>query len=403
LGKEFNVMDRVKIGMIGSQFAADLHLRNLSKLRGAKVDVIAVASKNKEHAAAFAKKYDIPNFYDDHRRILERKDIDVVDLCIPTDLHEAFSIEAAEAKKHIICEKPLTGYFGKDRKEEDVGFTVSKKVMLKEALKGCDRVIKAVNKNKVKFMYAENWIYAPPFTKLKSLIKVSGGTILDIRAEQSHSGSYAKYSRKWKTSGGGALMRLGAHPVGGVLHLKHFEGILKYGKPIRAKSVTAEVGQHTKIASFIKEKKKYVVSEWEDVEDWGVLVINFEDGSKATVFSSDGVLGGVKNMLNVYLSNAVINVNINPHNALEVYAPEPHIFGEEYIAEKLETKAGWNFPSPDEDWVRGYPQELEDFVEALLLNREPISGMDLAREVVEVIYAAYTSAEEGKRNLLKKE
>jgi predicted dehydrogenase len=275
--------------------------------------------------------------------------------------------------------------------------------MLKEALKGCERVIKAVGKNKVKFMYAENWIYAPPITKLKNLIKASGGTILDIRAEQSHSGSSATYSRRWKTSGGGSLMRLGAHPVGGVLHLKHFEGMLKYGKPIRAKSITAEVGQHTKIASFVEEKKKYVVSEWEDVEDWGVMVINFEDGSKATVFSSDGVLGGVKNMLNVYLSNAVINVNINPHNALEVYAPEPQIFGEEYIAEKLETKAGWNFPSPDEDWVRGYPQELEDFVEALLLNREPISGIDLAREVVEAIYAAYASAEEGKRILLKKE
>lgn len=275
--------------------------------------------------------------------------------------------------------------------------------MLKEALKGCERVIKAVGKNKVKFMYAENWIYAPPITKLKNLIKASGGTILDIRAEQSHSGSSATYSRRWKTSGGGSLMRLGAHPVGGVLHLKHFEGMLKYGKPIRAKSITAEVGQHTKIASFVEEKKKYVVSEWEDVEDWGVMVINFEDGSKATVFSSDGVLGGVKNMLNVYLSNAVINVNINPHNALEVYAPEPQIFGEEYIAEKLETKAGWNFPSPDEDWGRGYPQELEDFVEALLLNREPISGIDLAREVVEAIYAAYASAEEGKRILLKKE
>jgi predicted dehydrogenase len=106
----------------------------------------------------------------------------------------------------------------------------------------------------------------------------------------------------------GALMRLGAHPVGGVLHLKHFEGMLKYGKPIQAKSVTAEVGQHTKIASFTKEKKKYVVSEWEDVEDWGVMVINFEDGSKATVFSSDAVLGGVRNTMNVYLSNAVVNV-----------------------------------------------------------------------------------------------
>jgi predicted dehydrogenase len=396
-------MERVRIGMIGSQFAAQLHLNNYLKLRGTKVDIIGVASKNKEHAVSFAKKFDIKDYYDDYRRILERKDIHVVDLCIPTDLHEEFSVEAAGAGKHIICEKPLTGYFGKNREEENIGSAVSKKLMLKEAIRGCDRVIKAVKKSKVKFMYAENWIYAPPFTKLKSLIKVSGGTILDIRAEESHSGSHAKYSRKWKTSGGGALMRLGAHPVGGVLHLKYYEGMLKYGKPIRARSVMAEVGQHTKIESFVKEKKKYVVSEWEDVEDWGAMIINFEDNSKATVFASDTVLGGVRNTLNVYLSNAVVNVNINPHNVLEVYAPESHIFGDEYIAEKLETKAGWNFPSPDEDWVRGYPQELEDFVDAILFDREPVSGIDLARDVIEAIYAAYASAEKGRRVELKRE
>ncbi len=253
-------MEKVRLGMIGSQFAALLHLNNYSKLRGTKVDIIAVASKNKEHAASFAKKFDIKDYYDDYRRILERKDIDVIDLCIPTDLHEGFVIEAAEAEKHIICEKPLTGYFGKDRKEEHVGFEVSKELMLKETLQGCDRVAQAVKENHVKFMYAENWIYSPPLAKLKSLIKVSGGTILDIRAEGSHSGSGAPYSRKWKTSGGGSLMRLGAHPVGGALHLKHYEGMLKYGKPIRPKSVTAEVRQHTKIESFLKEKKKYIVS-----------------------------------------------------------------------------------------------------------------------------------------------
>jgi predicted dehydrogenase len=326
----------------------------------------------------------------------------VVDLCISTDLHEAFCIETARAKKHIICEKPLTGYFGKDRKEEYVGFEVSKELMLKETLQGCDRVAQAVKENHVKFMYAENWIYSPPLAKLKSLIKVSGGTILDIRAEGSHSGSGAAYSRRWKTSGGGSLMRLGAHPVGGALHLKHYEGMLKYGKPIRPKSVTAEVRQHTKIESFLKEKKKYIVSTWEDVEDWGIMVIHFEDNSTATVFSSDGVLGGVRNTLTVYLSNAVVNVNMNPHNVLEVYAPEPHIFGDEYIAERLETKAGWNFPSPDEDWVRGYPQELEDFVEAVLFDREPISGINLARDVVEAIYAAYASAEKGMRIELKR-
>ncbi len=389
--------------MIGSQIAAHLHLNNLSRLRGSKVDVVAVASKNKDHAEVFARKFGIPDSYDDYRRILQRKDIDVVDLCVATDLHEEFSVKAAEAGKHIICEKPLTGYFGRERKEENVGATVRKEVMLKEALKGCDRVIRAVRENRVKFMYAENWIYAPPLVKMKNLMKASGGTILEIRAEQGHSGSAAKYSRRWKTSGGGALMRLGSHPVGGALHLKHYEGMLKYGRPTRPKSVMAEVSHHTKIESFAKEKKKYVVSEWEDVEDWGVMVITFEDNSNATVFASDTVLGGVRNILNVYLSNAVAHININPHDVLQVYAPEPHIFGEEYIAEKLETKAGWNFPSPDDDWMKGFPQELEDFIDAILLDREPVSSIDLARDVVEVIYAGYASAEGGKRIDLKKE
>jgi len=274
---------------------------------------------------------------------------------------------------------------------------VGREVMLKESLADCDRVVKAVEESGVRFMYAENWIYAPPIGKLKRLIKATEGTLMDIRAEQSHSGSVAPYSRRWKTSGGGSLMRLGAHPVGAVLHLKHYEGILKNGKPIRAKSVTAEVGQHAKMEALQKEKKRYLVSGWEDVEDWGVMVITFEDGSSATVFSSDGVLGGVRNTLNVYLSNAVVNVNMNPHDVLEVYAPAPEIFGDEYIAEKLETKAGWNFPSPDEDWVRGYPQEMEDFVDCVLHDREAASGFDLARDVVEVIYAAYLSAQDGRR------
>ncbi len=394
-------MEKIRLAMIGSQLAAHIHMNSLAKLRGLKVDVVAVASRRIENAESFAKKFNIPHYYDDYRRILERNDIHVVDLCIPTDLHEEFSIMAAEAGKHIICEKPLTGYFGKEREEEFVGLSVSKELMLKEALKGCDRVIQAVKKNNVKFMYAENWIYAPPFRKMKNLINVCGGTILEVRAEQGHSGSQAKYSRRWKTSGGGALMRLGSHPVGCVLHLKHYEGVLKYGRPIRAKSVVAEVGYHTRIESFKKEKRKYIVSEWEDVEDWGAMIINFEDNSKATVFASDAILGGVRNIIRVYLSNAILHVNINPHNVLEVYAPEPNIFGDEYLAEKLETKAGWNYPSPDDDWMKGFPQELEDFIDDILMDREPISGLNLARDVVETIYAGYTSAEKGERINLK--
>jgi len=395
-------MDPLRIGIVGAQFSAHLHMHNYARLRGWKIAIPAVASRTRARADELAKKYRIPEVADDFRRLLDRKDIDVVDLCVPTDLHHEFIIQAAQAGKHVICEKPLTGYFGQDRPEERIGFSVDRTTMFKDALANCEAVAAALKGGKVRFCYAENWVYAPPVAKLKKLIQVSQGTILDIRAEESHSGSHAAYSRQWKTSGGGALLRLGAHPVAAVLHLKHFEGMLKTGRGVQLQSVTAEVGQHTKVESFKKERQKWIVSSWDDVEDWATMIMNFKDGSQAVITASDGVLGGVRNTMTIYLSNAVVQVNINPNDTVMAFAPSPHIFGEEYIAEKLETKAGWNFASPDEDWVRGYPQELEDFVECLLTGREPDSGLDLACQTVEAIYAAYLSAEKGKRVMLEK-
>lgn len=390
-------MEKLRVGIVGSQFAAHLHLNNYAKLRGSKMEILGIASKTENNAQETARQFNIPSVYTDYRRLLERKDIDVIDLCIPTNLHEEMVIASAEAGKHIICEKPLTGYFGEEIEGEDIGFRISKDVMLRSAMESCARIRKAIEKNRILFCYAEDWVYAPSVEKVKRIVRVSGGTIMDIRAEESHSGSHAAYSRKWKTSGGGALLRLGCHPIGAALSLKYFEGELRDGKPIRPKYVTAEVGQHTRIPSFQKEAKKWLVTAWEDVEDWSAVIITFEDNSKASVFASDGVLGGTRNTMQVYLSNAVAFANINPNNAVEVYAPDPNIFGDEYIAEKLETKGGWNFASPDEDWMRGFPQELEDFIESILQGKEPKSGLTLAEDTMEVVYSAYLSAERGQR------
>jgi predicted dehydrogenase len=382
-------MEKIGVGIIGARFAADLHAHAYERFRE-KINLVAVCSKTKESAESFAKKFKIPHVYTNHHQVLERKDIQVVDLCATTNLHHTMAIDAASAGKHIICEKPLTGFFGDGR-------TVSRQVMMEEALKNASSVLKAVQTNRVKFGYAENFVYAPSVTKLKDLMKACQGTVLDIRAEESHSGSHAAYSREWRTSGGGSLIRLGSHPIGAVLHLKHYEGLMKIGRPIRAKSVVADVGHLTKMEAFKKEPKKWMVDSWVDVEDWSAALITFEDHSKAAILATDVSLGGVKNLISVYMSNAVAHVNMNPNTSLVVYSPEGNIFGSEYITEKVETKAGWQFPSPDEDWMRGYPQEIEDFVASILEDRDPISGIELACEVVEVIYAAYLSAETGKR------
>jgi len=390
-------MERVRIGILGSGFSAHLHLSNYKKLRGHKMEVVAAAARSEKSASRFAKTFDVPKIYIDYRKLVEDPDVDIVDVCLPTDVHKEAIIAAAEAGKHVICEKPLTGYFGKDLDEERVADKVPRETMLREAMKSCREIRGAIERNRVTFGYAEDWIYAPPFVKLKRMVDVSGGVVMDIRAEESHSGSHAAYSRRWKTSGGGSLARLGSHPIGAALHLKHFEGQIREGKPIRGTSVIAAVGHHTQIPSYRKMSKKWLVSDWEDVEDWSSLIIEFEDSTHALIMATDGMLGGTRNMMEVYLSNAVVRMNMCSNTAVEVYAPDSGVFGDEYLVEKLQTKAGWNFPSPDEDWERGYPQELEDFIDAILEDREPISGLDLAEEVVNVIYSGYVSAENGGR------
>lgn len=382
-------MKKIKIGMVGAGFVAHIHVNAFARVTGIPVEVAGIFSE--ENAEAFAQKYKIPRVYRSYQEMLDDPEIDIVDVCVPNIAHAQICIEAAQAGKHIICEKPLTGAFGQGKEG------VSRLELYKEAMDNANRIIAEAERNKVKICYAEDYIYAPSVIKAKRLLTKSGGAILEMRSEESHSGSHAAYSRIWKLAGGGSLLRLGSHPLGLVLHLKHWEGNLKHGRPTQLKSVMADVGNLTHTDLFKKSGHRWMVDKWEDVEDWATVILTFEDGTKALVNSNDTTLGGVVNTFEVYTSNSIIKCNMSANDSVKAYAPADGIFGDEYITEKIETTAGWTFPSPDEDWMRGYPQEMQDFVEAVYYDRPPISDGELGRQVVQVIYAAYLSAEQGRR------
>ncbi|OGK95332.1 MAG: hypothetical protein A2W08_14050 [Candidatus Rokubacteria bacterium RBG_16_73_20] len=376
------------VGIVGAGFAAELHAVNYRPLRGARAELAAVCARTRAGAEAFAARHDIPRVFTDYRALVEAPDVEVVDICSTTDTHHEIAIAAARAGRHVIVEKPLTGAFCEA--------TEPREAMRARALANADAVLDAVARAGVTLCYAEDFVYAPPVAKLRRLVEASGGAILELRAEESHSGSHAAYAARWRTSGGGSLLRMGSHPVGAVLHLKHWEGQRRRGRPIRARAVTAEVASLTRLPSIVG-LRRYLATRAEDVEDWALAVVTFEDGTLATVHANDVTLGGVRNVVSAYLTNAVVHASITPNTTLAAYAPDAAVWGDEYISEKVETKAGWQFPSPEEDWMRGYPQELEDFVDALRERREPLAGALLAREVVEVIYAAYVSAATGRR------
>lgn len=104
----------IRIGMIGYGFMARTHSNGYRRLEnffpGLKHTPVlkAVCGRNAEKVEAFSKQWGYESFETDWRRVIERDDIDAVDICTPNNLHAEIAIAAAEAGKMVLCEKPLS-------------------------------------------------------------------------------------------------------------------------------------------------------------------------------------------------------------------------------------------------------------------------------------------------------
>jgi predicted dehydrogenase len=377
------------VGVIGSGFVAHLHANAWRRVHGVDVEIVAVASAQRDHADAFAREFSVPKVHDRADDVLRAPDVDIVDCCIPNNLHAPVALDALAEGKHVVIEKPLTGAFARraDKTPQE---------MLSEAVAAADAIVAAADRANRRCCYAENWVYAPPFTKAATLLATAGGAILRIQGEESHSGTHSEPNKHWVTAGGGALLGKGCHPLGAALYLKRAEGARRAGLPILPRTVIAETRALTAVPGFDAVPTP-IRTGYEDVEDFGILVCTFDDGTIAEIVGADTTLGGVRNRLTAYATNAVVEANLNPNTAVRAYAPDGDVLAGAYLSEKLETHAGWSQPSPDEDWMQGYPQEMQDFAEAIAHDRAPRSDAGLGRDVLVVTYGAYVAAAEGRR------
>jgi predicted dehydrogenase len=382
----------VNIGIIGTGFIAETRARCYATVSGYEPRLVAAANRTVARGQAFAQRWGVPDVYDDYRRVLDRPDVDVVDLCVPNFLHQPIAEAAAQAGKHVICSKPLTAFDGPG--------SVPRAEMIASALASASAMVSATQRAGVKLMYGENWVYAPSIVKAGRLAAASGGAILEMRGGECHSGSHSPYSKEWRYTGGGALLRLGVHALGAMLHLKRQEGLRRDGTPIRPRAVVAEVGDLTRTPGF---DGSFVGTGWVDVENWGTLILTFDDDTRATVFASDAVLGGMDSTLEVFMSNAHLRCNLSHNRLVDAYAPDAAVFGSEYLMEKLETSAGWSQPAPDEDWAQGHQHMIQDFVGAVAEDRPAAADGALGLDVIHVVYAAYLAAEQGRRVVLARD
>ena len=378
----------IRIGIVGSRFAAQFHYIAYQRVTGIDVEVVGVTSLTREHCEDFAKKRGIKAFDSLEEMLLE---VDVIDVCTPGYAHEEVSIASLEAGKHLVIEKPFTGYFGPPGDKNFQGNKFPKEKMLEGAIASARRIIAAALKSKRKICYAENWIYAPAIQKEAEIITKTKGQILWSLGGQSHSGSLSPAYGIWRLSGGGSMVGKSCHPLSAVLYLKQVEGLTRNGKAIRPKTVSARTHEITRNPRFID--KGFLRTNYEDIEDYGHLHLVFNDGMIADIFASELVMGGVHNWLEIFANNHRTCCNLSPTNAIKLYNPKEEQLVDVYVMEKIETKQGWSNPAPDENWMFGYPQEMQDFMEAIATGREPKSGMLAASDIVGVLYAAYLSAE----------
>lgn len=389
-----DLMDEIVIGMVGAGRATELHMHALRRVSHIPLRYKTIVARRPEQLLPAKKLYEFEIASYDFNDLINDPEIDVIDICTPPYVHEEMIIKAMQAGKHVICEKPLTGYFGQENDVAPIGLTVSKTVMYEKLLNSLENLKNIIDASETKFMYAENFVYAPAVIKAAEIISAKKSRILYMKGEESLKGSSSPVAGEWNKTGGGTFIRTGIHPLSAILWLKQQEAQAR-GVDISVESVLADMGR---ITPFLSEyDHRHIMARPNDVEDSGTVILTFTDQSKALVLATDTCLGGSKNYIELYCNDAAINCKLTMNDMMSTYFLDECGLDNVYLSEMLPAKTGWNKPFIADEVIRGYTDEMQDFMEAIYYDREPKSGFKLAYDTIKIIYAAYMSAEIGQR------
>ena len=384
----------IGIAVIGAGRAAELHLEAYGHVSGIKIKYRIVVSKTMDKLKKFAEKNSFELYSQNIEDAISDSEVDIIDICTPPYLHTDIIKKAVKAGKHIICEKPLSPYFGREHDSYPIGKTVSKHTMYLELMKELEEIKELLVDSDSKFMYAENFVYAPSILKAAEIVRAKKNKIMFIKGEESLKGSSSPVAGEWNKTGGGTLIRTGTHPLSAILWLKKQEALTK-NININVKSVFADTATLT--CELNDYEHRYIKANPKDVEDFGCIIITFSDNTKGLAIATDTLLGGSRNYVELYCNDAALMCNLTMNDNMKTYLLDEEGMDDVYISEMLPSKLGWNYPFISDEVLRGYANEMQDFIECVYYDREPKAGFELAYDTMKVLYAAYYSAEIGEK------
>jgi predicted dehydrogenase len=379
---------KIRVGVVGTGMAGTFHIECLRRVYDVPLEIAGVTSLRPESRQAFGQLHGIP-VYDSLEAMLPH--VDLLDVCSPPYAHADGVLAAALAGKHVIVEKPFTGFFGPPGDDAFRGNRFPKQRMLESVVKSLRQIAAAVEHSGQLFGYAENFVYAPSIQKEREVVEKSGAQILRMLGEESHKGSASPVYGLWRCGGGGSLIGKGCHPLTALLYLKRREGLARSAKPIRPASVTARTHEITRLPGY--QDKQFLRTDYLDIEDCGWMHVQFDDGTVGDVVTSELTLGGIYDYVEVFANNHRARCRLSPTDTMEIYNPSGPQFEDIYLMEKISTQEGWIPAAPNEHWSMGYQAEIQDFLDCAARGARPQSDLALALDTTTTIYAAYVSAE----------
>jgi predicted dehydrogenase len=343
-------MKPIGIGIIGSGgIAQGAHLPAYKALAEENVRVIAVADVRRETAEQAAKKFEVPHVFEDYRDLLRRDDIDAVSVCTPNFMHKQPAIDAMEAGKHVLVEKPLAINAAEGRE-------------MVEAARRTGRKLQAGLNNR----------FGSAQQALKRFIEA--GELGDIYYARSQAlrrrgiPSWGVFTQKDK-QGGGPLIDIGVHILDLTLWL------MGHPKPVSASGqVYTKFGTRSDVVGLMGQwdPEKYTV------EDFGVGFIRFETGATLTLETSFAA-NLEKEIFNAELFGTEGGCSLSP---LRLFL-ERH--------KTLLDATPVSLPQ-----VHTHQAEIRSFIEAIRNDTEPVVTGEEGLMVTAILDAIYRSAEEGR-------
>ncbi|KJQ53446.1 Gfo/Idh/MocA family protein [Microbacterium sp. SA39] len=196
--------DVLGVGLVGTSFMGRVHTQAWTLAPRAfdlalTPRVVAVAGQNPERTAAFAARHDIARASSDWRDLLDDPHVDVIDICVPGDLHAGIAEAALAAGKHVLCEKPLSN-------------------SLAEA-ESMVAAARSAREHGIQSMVGYSYRFVPALAHARELVRTGRlGKIRHVRAQYLQDWIVAEdFPLVWRLdrerAGSGALGDLGAHIV----------------------------------------------------------------------------------------------------------------------------------------------------------------------------------------------